>query len=45
MLNSDMVVGLTRTRSIRCYECGEERVFGDLQVSHFLHSEEESQCG
>ena len=25
MLNGDWIVRLARTRSIRCYECGEER--------------------
>ena len=44
MLYSGGFVRLTRTRSIRCYECGEE--IGDLRLSRFLQSrEEESQCG
>ena len=44
MLNSGRIVRLTRTRSIRCYECEEER--GVWWFSCFLQSgEEESQCG
>ena len=44
MLVCGGIVGLTRTRSIRCYGCREER--GVRWFSHFLQSgEEESQCG
>ena len=46
MLNSGRIVGLTRTRSMRCYMCGEERGVRWFTGSSFLQSgEEESQCG
>ena len=48
LYSSSRIVRLTRTRSVRCYECGEERrgVFGGFRLSHFLQSgEEESQWG
>ena len=45
MLNSGRIVRLTCTRTMICYECGEEkgwRVFGDLRLQG---GEEERQCG
>ena len=43
IFNSGRIVTLSRTRSIRCYERGEERrgVFGDLRLRRLLQSEEE----
>ena len=46
MLNSCGLVGLKRTRLIRCYGAERRGVFGYLRVSRFLQSgEEKSQCG